>query len=312
MDIKQLRALLAVAEAGSVTKAAEALHIVQPAVSRQLKLLEEDVGIPLFDRGRYGMELTNAGDILVEYARRALLELDRARAEIRPPTAAVSGIATIGLLPSTARLLAGPLVERVKAQFPAIELRIVVGYAGHLQQWLETGEVDAALLYDARALPTLQAQPLLEESLMLVGPESSALELDTPVPFSELNGRAMIVASSPHAIRRLLDRACCEAGVKFDVVTATNSLDVQKTLVIGGLGYTVLPGIAIRDELARGELKAAPLTDPQLVRQISLALPNIRRQVTPVRYTTKLLVDAIRDAVFNHDWPARWLAPDAA
>jgi DNA-binding transcriptional LysR family regulator len=312
MDIKQLRALLAVAEAGSVTKAAEALHIVQPAVSRQLKLLEEDIGTSLFERGRYGMELTDAGDILVQYARRALLELDRARTEIQPSTATVSGIATIGLLPSTAGLLAGQLVERVKAQYPAIELRIVVGYAGHLQQWLEAGEVDAALLYDARTLPTLQAQPLLEESLMLVGPGTSALKLDSPVRFSELNGWPMIVTSSPHAIRSLLDRACREAGVKFDVVTATNSLDIQKSLVIGGHGYTVLPSIAIQDELAQGKLKAAPLTEPELVRQISLALPNIRRLATPVRCTTQLLVDVIHEAVANNVWPSRWLGPIAA
>ena len=82
MDFKQLRALVTVAETGNVTRAAELLHIVQPAVSRQLRLLEEDVGTVLFERGRHGMELTDAGRTLVEYARRVLDEMVREAEEL--------------------------------------------------------------------------------------------------------------------------------------------------------------------------------------------------------------------------------------
>lgn len=121
----------------------------------------------------------------------------------------------------------------------------------------------------------------------------------------------MIVTSSPHAIRSLLDHACRKADVKFDVVTATNSLDVQKSLVISGHGYTILPSIAIQDELAQGKLKAAPLTEPEIVRQISLALPNTRRLATPVRCTTQLLVEIIREAVESNVWPSRWFTQPA-
>ncbi|WP_028217091.1 LysR family transcriptional regulator [Paraburkholderia oxyphila] len=308
MDIKQLRALLAVAETGSVTRAAETLHIVQPAVSRHLKLLEEDVGTTLFDRGRYGMELTEAGEILVEYARRALQELDRARTEIQPNNAQVSGVATIGLLPSTSSLLAGPLVSAVKAQYPAIRLRIAVGYAGHLQKWLESGEVDAALLYNPKATPTLQAQVLLEESLCVVGPPSSKLDPSHPVPFVELGKWPIILTSAPHGIRSLLEQACRDASITLGVVAETNSMDVQKTLVASGHGFTVLPAIAVKEDVARGQLQMAPLCEPALQRRIVLALPNTRRLATAVRCTTALLVNEMRMAVERGDWPsARWL-----
>lgn len=170
MDIRQLRALLAVAETGSATKAAEMLRIVQPAVSRHIRLLEEEFGVELFGRERHGMVLTEAGKTLAEYGRRALQELDRARAEIRPASGAISGTASIGLLPSTCELLAAELVASVKHKHPALVVRLTVGYAGNLMQWLEAGDVETALLYDPKSGPGIHIEPLLDERLYLVGP----------------------------------------------------------------------------------------------------------------------------------------------
>ncbi|PFH20323.1 MULTISPECIES: LysR family transcriptional regulator [Burkholderia] len=309
MDIKQLRALLAVAETGSVTRAADVLHIVQPAVSRQLKLLEEDVGTALFERGRYGMELTESGEILAEHARRALLELDRARAEIQPSDARISGIVTIGLLPSTADLLAGPLLSAVKARHPGVSLRISVGYAGHLRDWLESAEIDATLLYNPKATPAIQVQPLLGESLCVVGPSSSDLSPDRPLALADIAAWPMILPSAPHGIRNMLEQARPGAGTTLDVVAETNAMSVQKSLVARGHGFTVLPSIAVIDDIARHALRAAPLSDPELQRTIVLALPNTRRIAAAVRAVTALLVDEMRAAVERGDWPsAHWLA----
>src|SRR5437868_12996900 len=98
MDVKQLKALVTVAEAGSVTRAAELLHLVQPAVTRQIRALERELGVVLFERTRQGMRPTDAGMILLEHARRALNELERARVEIQPTPGMVTGIVTVGLL----------------------------------------------------------------------------------------------------------------------------------------------------------------------------------------------------------------------
>ncbi|PLZ00014.1 LysR family transcriptional regulator [Burkholderia sp. WAC0059] len=306
MDIKQLHALLAVAESGSVTRAAQTLHIVQPAVSRQLRLLEEDIGTALFDRNRQGMELTEAGEILVEYARRALLELDRARSEIQPPAMRLSGIVTIGLLPSTSDLLAGPLLSAVKAGYPAIKLRLVIGYAGHLSQWLESGEVDAALLYNPKTAPTIQTQTLLEESLYIVGSPETRLDTRQPVPLSALTHWPMILPSAPHGIRNLLAQACPGADFSLNVVAETNSMSVQKILAASGHGYTILPSIAVSGEVARGQLRAAPLSEPGLQRTIVLALPNTRRIAAAVRTVTTVLVREMKLTVSRGEWPAAY------
>lgn len=308
MDLKQLRAFITVADIGSITKASTLLNIVQPAVTRQLRLLEEDIGTALFTRSRHGMELTDAGKTLLEYARRVLNEIDRARAELHPSNGVVGGIVTIGLLPSTCDLLSSALVAAVATNYPGIRMRISMGYAGHLQQWLETGEVDAALLYDLNQTSLIQVQPLLEESLWAVGLPESGLRQDVPVTLWELAAHPLILPSPSHGLRTLVDHASSLMGLPLSIVAETNAVGVQKSLVFSGLGRTILPSIAVVEDVARGMLAAAPLTEPSLLRKIVLALPSNRVTTMPVRSVVALLVDTMRGAVQRGDWPAaRWL-----
>lgn len=309
MDLKHLRALVTVAETGNVTRASTLLNIVQPAVSRQLRLLEEDMGVMLFERRRLGMELTDAGKSLVEYARRILNEVDRAKAEIRPTSGAISGIVTIGLLPSTCELLASALVTAVAEKYAAIRVRISVGYAGHLVNWLETGEVDAALLYDQKDTPALQVKPLLEENLWVVGPSTAKLRPGKPVSLGQVAQRRLILPNAPHGLRALVEQAAALANVELQIAVETNDMSVQKSLVIGGHGWTILPIIAVANDVARGELSAAPLTDPAVQRKIVLAASTNRQPTPPVRCVVATLLECMKQAVAQKRWrAARWLA----
>lgn len=308
MDFKQLRAFLTVADTGNVTRAAELLHLVQPAVSRQLRLLEEDVGAELFERERHGMVLTEAGRALVGYARRAMLELDRARAEIGSSANEISGLVTLGLLPSTCDLLSSPLVSAVAEAHPGIRMRIAMGYAGTLAQWLEAGEIDAALLYGVERTSKLQVKPLVEEVLWVVGPPSAKLRRDRPVSLASLAGRPMILPSPPHGIRTLVDHACAVSRVELTIAAETNAMSVQRSLVIGGHGLTILPAIAVADDLTRKLASAAPLSDPKITRTIVLGLPGNRAIGAPVRRVVDLLVQCVRDAAQRGAWvEGRWL-----
>src|SRR5690606_39069624 len=205
MDLKQLRAFLMVVETGNVTRAAEVLHLVQPAVSRQIRMLEEDLRAPLFERERRGMVLTEAGQVLVGYARRALLELDRARVEIGGVGQGISGLVTLGLLPSSIDMLSSPLAAAVMAAYPGIRVRIAMGYAGTLQSWLVAGEIDAALLYGVEHSPDIQTTPLIEEPLWVIGPKHCALRPDRPVALADLTSRKLVLPSAPHGIRTLME-----------------------------------------------------------------------------------------------------------
>ena len=308
MDLKQLRAFLTVADTGNVTRAAELLNLVQPAVSRQLRLLEEDVGAELFERERRGMVLTEPGKTLLTYARRAMLELDRARAELGGAAEQIGGLVTVGLLPSTSNLLASPLVSAVASHYPRIRTRIAMGYAGTLHQWLESGEIDAALLYGAERLPNIQARPLLEEALWVVGTPSAKLRRQRPVPLPSLAGKPLILPSGPHGIRTLVDHACAVANVELTIATETNAMSIQKSLVLGGHGLTILPPIAFADELARKLVSAAPLCEPEITRTIVLALASNRSVGQHVRRTADLLVQCAKEAVERGAWlEAVWL-----
>jgi LysR family transcriptional regulator, nitrogen assimilation regulatory protein len=308
MDLKQLRAFLTVADTGNVTRAAELLNLVQPAVSRQLRLLEQDLGVELFEREHHGMVLTDPGKALLVYTRRAMLELDRARAEIAGSVDSITGLVTVGLLPSTCNLISSPLVSAVAANYPGIRIRIAMGYAGTLQQWLETGEIDTALLYGVERSPHVYAKPLLEESLWVVGPASAKLRRHRPVRLASLVGKPLILPNGPHGLRTLIDHACAVSNVELTIVAETNAMNIQKSLVLGGHGLTILAPVAFADELAHKQVTAAPLEDPTITRTIVLALPSNREVARHIRRTADLLVQCVSTAVRRGAWiEARWL-----
>lgn len=271
-------------------------------------MLEEDVGAELFERQRHGMVLTEPGKTLLTYARRAMLELDRARAELGSAAQSIGGLVTVGLLPSTSDLLASPLLSAVATHYPRIRTRTAMGYAGTLHQWLETREIDAALLYGAERMPNIRARPLLEEALWVVGPPSAKLRRQQPIRLASLAGKPLVLPSGPHGIRTLVDHACAVANVELTIAAETNAMSIQKSLVLGGHGLTILPAIAFADELARKQVSAAPLCEPQITRTIVLAFPGNRTVGQHVRRTADLLVQCAKEAVERGVWlEAVWL-----
>jgi DNA-binding transcriptional LysR family regulator len=310
LDVKQLKALVTVAEVGSVTRAAELLHLVQPAVTRQIRMLEQELGVALFERTRQGMRTTESGALLVERAQRALNELERARAEIQPTPGIVTGIVTVGLLDSVVDLLAEPLVSAIARDHPKIELRVVTAYSGHLQQWLDDGDLDLSLLYNLDSTPSLNAQPLVREKLWAVAPPSAGLRAECPVSFAEVAAHPLVAPSAGHALRTLIDAAATRAGSTMDVAVQTNSMRLQKQLVVAGHGWTILPGVGIATDVADGSLSAATLREPDVSRSLVLATPRVGRTPPAAEVVARELTSQIHTAVREDRWPsARLYAP---
>lgn len=308
MDLKQLRAFVTVAETGNVTRASALLNLVQPAVSRQLRMLEEDLGTELFERGRHGMQLTPSGKTMLEYARRILNEVARAKAEIQPTEGPVAGIVSIGLLASTSDLLATLLATEVARRYPHIRLRLTIGYAGHLQDWLEVGDLDAALLYGQKETPALQVKALLEESLWVVAAPAARLSRKRALPLARVAREPFVLPAAPQGLRAVIEHAAAEAGVALQVFAETNALSVQKELVAQGHGWTILPAVGVTQEVERGLLSAAPLVSPGLQRTIVLAAPTSRQATAPVRCVVGVLLDCVKSTFEQGRWPdARWL-----
>ncbi|MEO3780979.1 LysR family transcriptional regulator [Micromonospora sp. B11E3] len=310
MDLKQLTALVTVAEVGSVTRAAHVLHTVQPAVTRQIRMLEEEVGVALFERTRQGMVPTAAGLLLVERARRALHELERARAEIRPDPGGVSGIVSVGLLESAVDLLAQPLAATIAARYPGIQLRLLTGYSGHLRQWLDAGDVDMSLLYNLTDTPSLAVAPLLREHLWAVAPPDAGLTPESPVPWETVLAHPLVLPVTGHGLRALIDQARSSVPTPPRIAVQANSMHLQKQLVLAGHGWTVLPAAGVAGDIAAAVLSGAPLTAPEVTRTVVLGMPRGGRTPAPVQAVAAELAHLAQALVRSGIWPSASLRPD--
>ncbi|GAW48961.1 MULTISPECIES: LysR family transcriptional regulator [unclassified Nocardioides] len=276
MDLRQLTALVTVTEVGSITRGAHVLHLAQPTVTRQIQLLEDELGVTLLERGRQGVTLTPEGRVVVDGARRALHELDRVRAEIRPLRHEVTGIVRLGLLESVVDLLGDPLVRAVREEHPGIELRVLAAYSGHLREWLDTGDIDLSLLYNLTASPTLSVAPLVTEELWAVAAAGEQLP-PSGVRCRTLLDHPLVLPAPGHGLRVLIDQALAHFQREPNIVVQVNSLPLQKNLVAAGHGWTILPASAAVDDVAAHRLTGAPLIEPQVTRNVVLGLPRGRR-----------------------------------
>lgn len=318
MDIKQLRTLLAIAETGSLTRASELLHVVQPALSRQLKLLEDELGVQVFERNRRGMQLTDAGKTFVEKARRALRQLDQAKTDIIATKNNILGTVSIGMLPSLGDAISVPLVASLRRQYPDLLISLTTGFTSELQGLLEKGELDVALLGEYKPSALLSTEPVLREALYVVGLPATGLRLTDPVTLSSAAKLPLILPAYPQGLRLLIDHACTMMGVHLNVVAESNSTSVQLDLVRAGQGFAILPFVALTPYLEDGRLSAAPITAPDMHRNLAIAQLMAKRGSTSIlcvvqalRTQLKILFGADRPGVVWSDDSAAQISADA-
>lgn len=303
MDFKQLRAIVTVAESGSVTRAAQLLHVVQPAISRQITSLERELGVKLFVRTPEGMHPTQEGLTLVARARRILGEIERARAEIRPNREQVSGIVTVGILGSVESLLAGDLVSAVTAKHPDIELRLATAYSGNLQQWLDHGDLDMSLLYNLTTTQSVRVLPLLKDKLWAVASPDAGLTADKPVDLATVFRHPFVMpVAGEHGLRLLIDEARLTCDVEPQISAQANTMSLQTKLVRAGHGWTILPAPGIAEDVEAGRLSAAPLCSPEVIRSVGLALPRTGTTSPAAQAVADEVLRLVRATVADGRW----------
>ena len=308
MDIAQLRTLIHVAELGSLSKAAGRLRIAQPALSRQIRLLEEELGIRLFDRHGRGMVLTERGRDVLRHAIRVLAELEELRASAAGSDAPVSGHVAIGLSPTVADVISVPFVTAFRAKYPGIMVQLVSAYSGYLLDSLYRGEVDLAVLYDPKAARSLRSEPLMLENLFLIGPPDMERSGEDAVPFAEVASLPLLLPSTRHGLRNILERFAQEAGVSLDVTVEMDSYTAMKDLVRHGYGCTILPIAPIYEDVAAGRLVAVPICDPSPTRQLVLSYPTDRPVSRAAQLAGESLAGIMADHVNRGIWRGELLA----
>ena len=304
MDIRQLRTLAILAETGSLGKAADRLRVAQPALSRQIRLLEEDVGLPLFNRHSRGMQITEAGKELLTRVSGLIRQFDQALREVRELRAAVSGQVAIGMIPSVCSIVGGRLAQRVATELPGVSLRLVDGYARHLMEWLHGGELDAIVTYGPGANIHCQAFELLVEEMVLVGAADSNLAARSPLPFESVARYPLVLPSRPHGLRAVADEAAAKAGITLNVRLEADTYSVLKEFAISGAGFTILPASSVERETREGQVSVASLAKPRLTRQLVLASPLGSVETRATRSVLTILKEEIGTLIET----GRWLA----
>ena len=263
----------AVAELGSLSKAADRLRTAQPALSRHIKLLEHELRVELFIRNGRGMLLTSAGRMLLDRTTGLVRQIEQVCDDIQSASGSPSGRVILGLVPTVSAVLSGRFARRVITDFPEISLRIVESYGGHLVEWLHRGEMDLAITYGPAVDLHLSVQSIGREDIAVVGPPGSGLSRRKQVDLKWLVKQNLILPSVSHGLRALLEKAVAREKLIVSAMIEADSYRAQISLMEEGLGYTLLPASALRAELAAGRLEMAALVRPSVSRELILASP---------------------------------------
>lgn len=306
MEIRQLEYFLAVAELGSFSKAAVRLSVAQPVLSRHVRTLEEEFGAELFYRNGRGVVETEIGAMVSEHARTIVATAGRIKGDMEAMQASPGGRLVLGLPPTASVILALPLVKRIREAFPNVQLKLQEGYSGHVLEWLSTGRVDVAILYDAPRTSTLVTQPLLEEELDLICPfDAPEARRGHPVSLAEVAELPLILPSSPHGLRRLVEAQFAKAGVEPNVTCEIESFASTLQLIEQGQGYTILPYASVREPVREGKLSVASIASPRLTRHLVLATSTQRPMTKVARTLANTVTDLVKELVSTGVWAPR-------
>lgn len=301
MNLKQLEYFVAVAELGSFSKAAVILNIAQPALSRQVRLLETDLHVTLLMRNGRGVVLTEAGKRLFDHSVGILQLVSRVREDIEASRDVPSGRIVVGLPPSMGRLLTLPLVEGFRRSLPKARLAIVEGLSAHLAEWISTGRVDIGLLHNPEPQPALEVTPVLEEPLGLVSPAGKGsgkgagkkVSRRDTATLAELTRLPLILPERTHAIRKLLETQAALAGHKLNVALEVSSVQSILDLVRAGHGHAVLTPSALAASGNAAAFRLRPLVEPRLTSTLCLAV-SAHKPATPLsRHVFRMLRELV-------------------
>lgn len=309
VDTHRLKYFLRIAEEGSITGAAASLGIAQPALSRQIRLLEEDLGVVLFRRTRRGVQLTDEGERLRASTASPLRQLELAMQYAGSPLARLARGVRLGMLDTTVDVLAVPLLSSLTAVFPKVNLSVATGSTDQLVEAMLKGAVDVAVI---NPVPDDRVfyRDLLAEDLVVVGAATSGLDSGQAVPFTELVELPLVVPRSHTGIGNLIENAALRTKVKVSWRIATDSLQLTKQLLGVGLVYGVLPLSACLNETDSNQLRYAPLREPTLTQRVGVAATS--NLELPREFTAKvgnILREETSHLIKSGRWPARLLSP---
>ncbi|RTL50727.1 MAG: LysR family transcriptional regulator [Bradyrhizobiaceae bacterium] len=268
MDLKQLQYFLCLVQEGNVTRAARQLNIVQPALSMQIAKLEAHFGKKLFYRSAYGVSLTAAGEKLAELAAGLAQNAANVQEEMDRLDGSISGRVTIGMITSAAQSTLAPSSAKIAALYPGIQLSVCEGYTDTLVEWVNTGQLDIAIINMPPTKPALPIHHIVEEGMMLA--QSVAVKsLPENFSFRALRDMDIVIPSRRHGLRRILDAMAAKVEISLKPRLEIDTLSAICEIVASTDLVTVLPGIALHPSLTARRVRAQRIKRPAVTRSVA-------------------------------------------
>lgn len=260
---RQVRYFLAVAEHQSFTRAAEALHVSQPALSQQVRLMEESLGVQLFDRSGRTTRLTDSGEVYLQYVRHASKEFREAKRALHDVNDLSRGALRVAVTPTFTTYMVGPLVEAFHGRYPNITLNLREISQEHMEDLLLSDEIDVGIAFSGTSTADLDLEPLLVETLALVVGIGHPLAGEISIGLEALRAESLVLLSAEFATREQIDRFCRQHGIQPHVQIEANSISAVIEIVRRTTLSTLLPSTIA---FAHQDLKAIALDPVRLQR----------------------------------------------
>jgi len=303
MELRQLRYFVAIVDHGSLSRAAQVLHIVQPALSQQVQLLEDELGALLLHRSAKGMQATDAGKVFYEHALAILKQVSDAKSAVSQSADRPSGTVALGIPQSASGALAFPLLKAVRASFPDIVFQLTEELTGNLSEQLASGRLNLAILFDDGQLAKFSSRALVEEDMMYITRSDSQFAChDASISLEEVLKVPLILPSIQHGVRPRIEQVVRQQGLKIEQVIDITSIAILKSALLADMGATILPVSPLLAEIERGEMCACPIRGLQLSRTVSLCASKNIPLTIAAKAVEKLVLEVTRELVASGKW----------
>lgn len=271
MELRQLRYFVAIVDHGSLSRAALVLHVAQPALTQQLRQLEQELDAQLLHRTAQGVLSTDAGKVFYQHAQAILKQVADARSAVTQSATRPSGSVTLGLPHSISGALALPLLMAARKYYPEITLQLTEELTGNLSEQLKSGRVNLAVLFDDGQLTPFACTALAEEELHFICRADDACAPDgAAITLAQALAAPLILPGLQHGVRPRIESVARMAGLTPGDVIEINSIAILKSAILAGMGATILPVAPVLDEVERGTMRSYRIHNPALSRTVVL------------------------------------------
>lgn len=308
LKLKQISYFITLADYGSISAAANALNMAQPSLSENIAKLERQLDVQLAIRGSRGVQMTEAGMLLVDRGRDIIASVDSLISELRLLNGEPRGPVSIALPPSLSIFLSVPLLETMHSEYPEIRVHVAEAMSGDILEWVANDRVDVGCVYEISDSTPFSFEPLLTEELFLVAARDNWDDefgtdgvAKTSIQAAQLKDLPLVLTSPTHGARKLQEKFARAGGFDLNVVAAIDSLPHIVEMVSRASAYSILSHGAVTKEVASGAIGLIRISDPALTRTAYMVRKRSRPVSRASAVTEDTLTAILRELVDRYD-----------